>query len=458
MSIVKYDVPQLAEKYDTLSDTQYNSGRSLVDRLSLGKGCTALDLGCGTGRLAFYAAGIVGPEGKVLAIDPSPHRIAVAKKKLASAHVKNVRFDVAGSHDLKDLEDESFCSAYLSAVFHWVDDKETTLEELYRVIMPGGKLGITTGDKSIPFTVKRITDEVLSRKPFAGSVDLEKDASQPLTKVEIEYLLKAAGFKDIDISVTSNKTYYSSAEKALEFVESSSFGTFLRHVPARLRESARAEILAELEKKRTSRGIELEGNTLTALATKSLDTGVPKYFATAGKENTYWTIALAAHVAKKRGIKHIVVASTSGETGVKAAEILKDTGIGLAVVTANYGFGEDGAQPFDPKARKRIESLGGRVYTGTLALGGLDSAFRELGGYPLSRAFSDTLRIFGQGTKVIVEIAASAADAGLVPFDDIIAVAGTHHGADTAAIVRAAPSNRIFDIRVREYIAKPRDF
>jgi len=66
--------------------------------------------------------------------------------------------------------------------------------------------------------------------------------------------------------------------------------------------------------------------------------------------------------------------------------------------------------------------------------------------------------MLGQGIKVCVEIVAMAADAGLIPFDDVIAVAGTDRGADTVAIIRANSSNNFFKIKVREILAKPRDF
>ncbi|MCX9081565.1 MAG: hypothetical protein OIN83_05150 [Candidatus Methanoperedens sp.] len=57
-----------------------------------------------------------------------------------------------------------------------------------------------------------------------------------------------------------------------------------------------------------------------------------------------------------------------------------------------------------------------------------------------------------------VEIVAMSADAGLIPFSDVIAVAGTGRGADTAAIIKANSSNRFFDIKLRDYLVKPNDF
>jgi hypothetical protein len=52
-----------------------------------------------------------------------------------------------------------------------------------------------------------------------------------------------------------------------------------------------------------------------------------------------------------------------------------------------------------------------------------------------------------------------AADAGLIPASkDIIAIAGTGHGADTALLIKPANTGRFFDLIIREIIAKPRDF
>ena len=71
---------------------------------------------------------------------------------------------------------------------------------------------------------------------------------------------------------------------------------------------------------------------------------------------------------------------------------------------------------------------------------------------------ASTLYLFGQGTKVCVEIAAMALDAGLVPFgEDVLAVGGTGRGADTACIIRPAYTADILATRVREIVCKPWD-
>ena len=72
---------------------------------------------------------------------------------------------------------------------------------------------------------------------------------------------------------------------------------------------------------------------------------------------------------------------------------------------------------------------------------------------------ANTLRLMGEGTKVCVEITLMAADAGLIPTDkDVVAIAGTGKGADTALRIKSANASRFFDLRIREVIAKPSDF
>ncbi len=153
-----------------------------------------------------------------------------------------------------------------------------------------------------------------------------------------------------------------------------------------------------------------------------------------------------------------MVASTGGETGLKAIQIFRDKGVKLIVVTHNTGFKEPGVQEMDPETREKIEAGGGIVYTGTMVLRNLGTAIRDIQGYSQQDLVANTLRMLGEGIKVCTEMAAMVADAGLVPPEDIIAVAGTRTGADTAVVIHAQPSNMFFKMKIREILAKPRDW
>lgn len=74
-----------------------------------------------------------------------------------------------------------------------------------------------------------------------------------------------------------------------------------------------------------------------------------------------------------------------------------------------------------------------------------------------AQVVAHALRMFGQGTKVCVEIAVMALDAGLIPFGrEIIAIGGTGRGADTALVLTPAHSRQFFATWIHEIICKPR--
>lgn len=177
-----------------------------------------------------------------------------------------------------------------------------------------------------------------------------------------------------------------------------------------------------------------------------------------GIENTQIALEKAKEVALEKGISHVVVASTFGNTGLMAAQLFHGCGINLVVVTHNTGFKKEGEQELDLEKKEEMERLGAKVYIGTMVLRSLGAAIRDRTGFSHQQLVADTLRMFGQGVKVCVEIVAMACDAGLIPFGDVIAVAGTGRGADTALILKANSSNRFFDIKIKEVIVKPRDF
>lgn len=179
-----------------------------------------------------------------------------------------------------------------------------------------------------------------------------------------------------------------------------------------------------------------------------------RYFEKSGKENTKETLQIAKDEALKRGIKHVVVASTRGNTAKLAADIFSQTSINLTIVTHNTGFREAGVQEFDLNLKKELEAKGVKVHIATMVLRNLGRSIKNVLSYCQEELVSTTLRMFGQGTKVCVEIAASACDAGLVPPEDIITVAGTGRGADTAILIKAESSCDFFEMKIKEYLAK----
>lgn len=187
-----------------------------------------------------------------------------------------------------------------------------------------------------------------------------------------------------------------------------------------------------------------------------------RYFDSPGEANTDDTIELAVKRAAERGINFIVVASSTGKTGVKCAETAAERGIKTIVVTYHHGFSKKGEWTIQEKYHRRLKELGVPIVSASHSLSGVErSMTRKLGGPSRTEVIAEALRsLFGQGMKVCVEIAVMAADAGAIPCgsgEEVIALGGSAKGSDTAVVFSPAHSNSFFDLAVREIIAMPRE-
>ncbi len=179
------------------------------------------------------------------------------------------------------------------------------------------------------------------------------------------------------------------------------------------------------------------------------------YFDRPGPENTEETLRLARARADALGLRHVLVATTSGATGRRAAEVF--AGYHVVAVTHSTGFARPNEQELLDEHREAMIKAGVDILTCQHALGGVNRAVRKkLGTYELDEIIAYTLRVLGEGTKVACEIAMMAADAGRVPTGEtVLAIAGTGRGADTAVLLVPANAQQFFDLRIQEFICKP---
>ncbi len=261
MTQLNLDTPELAQSYDRLSDSQFLFGKLLIERMGVHAGERVLDVGCGTGRLAASIARIVGPSGTVLGIDPLPHRIEIAQRRARPG----LRFEIGGSDDLGRFADQSWDDVCLNSVFHWIERKGEALREIHRILRPGGRLGIGTGEKDQPNPFRAIVEESIAA--VVGRVP-EGVRLSPflLSSEELRGLVSEAGFS---VSLVESKPYTDYVEKAedlIEFLRSSSFGNFLAGVPEEHRPAILERMQGGLERLRTARGIERKFQRLLVVA------------------------------------------------------------------------------------------------------------------------------------------------------------------------------------------------
>jgi hypothetical protein len=179
------------------------------------------------------------------------------------------------------------------------------------------------------------------------------------------------------------------------------------------------------------------------------------YWGKAGANNTEATIQLSIDRALELGIRYLVVASNKGETLKKI--ILKRSNLNIVGVTHHVGFAGAGVDEMPANIRRELEVQGVKLLTASHLFAGVDRAIRtQFGGVYPAEIVAQTLRMFGQGVKVAVEIATMALDAGCIPYgEDIISIGGTVRGADAALLIRPAHSNKFFQTEIREIICMP---
>jgi hypothetical protein len=184
-----------------------------------------------------------------------------------------------------------------------------------------------------------------------------------------------------------------------------------------------------------------------------------RYFKGPGPKNSRGVLEFVSQRAKELAIDKILVGTCSGKTAFDALEVL-DPNLKIIAVTHMTGYRKPNYQELSEEARQDLESKGVSVLTCQHAFGGVGRGVRnKLSTYQVDEIIAYTLRTFGQGTKVAIELALMAADAGLVRTDeDVISVGGTVKGADTALLLQPANSFKLFDLKVKEILCKPAVF
>ncbi len=177
-----------------------------------------------------------------------------------------------------------------------------------------------------------------------------------------------------------------------------------------------------------------------------------------GPENTRKALELALAAAKERGLD-TVIATTGGDTIPLALELAQAMGYQGRMVAVTHAFGsrEKGKNILEPAKMQAMRDKGVTVVTAAHALSGAERGLSRKwqGIYPVE-IVANTLKMFGQGTKVCVEIAMMALDNGAIDYGrQIIAVGGTGRGADTVCRLTPEYTADLMGTRIHEILCKP---
>ena len=180
------------------------------------------------------------------------------------------------------------------------------------------------------------------------------------------------------------------------------------------------------------------------------------YFDKWGVVNTDHVFRLDKERFDELGLRHVLIATSFGDTPVKALNYFK--GEEIVAVHSQYGFREPGKRSTRPEHIQRLEEAGVRMIYQTHVFAGIDRSInRKYGGITFIQFLGQVFKMLGEGFKVCAEIAVMAADSGGVPVDqEVISIGGTGRGADTAVVLVAAHSTDFFSMQFKEIICMPR--
>jgi SAM-dependent methyltransferase len=165
------------------------------------EGITVLDLGSGTGRDVFLCSALVGQNGRVIGVDMTDEQLEVANKHIPfhttafGYSSPNVQFKKGFIEDLKaaGIADNSVDLVISNCVVNLSPDKTSVINEIYRVLKPGGELYFSDvyADRRIPEKLR--SDKVLWGECLSGALYFE-DFRRVMTK---------AGFNDFRVVQSS---------------------------------------------------------------------------------------------------------------------------------------------------------------------------------------------------------------------------------------------------------------
>jgi ubiquinone/menaquinone biosynthesis C-methylase UbiE len=249
----------ITDSYDERSKSYNESAwhrslaKQLVDYAPPNIGDRVLDIGTGTGTVAFHSASIVGPNGNVTAIDISTGMIGKAGELLKRSMYNNIAFQVADAENLP-FSRNTYDRIYCASAFFWISDKEKTLKHWFEVLAPGGIVGFHAWPED-SYVFGYVARQVLMKYGITYLAH-----SPTGNKDKCSKLLENAGYEHINIIEVEGGSYITleTAKDCWINEDHYPIGQYphpLKGVPPDVLEQARRDYDAEMEKRNTDKGV-----------------------------------------------------------------------------------------------------------------------------------------------------------------------------------------------------------
>ena len=198
---------QSANLYHKNSSSQAQQGHNLLSKVQVHTGSLVLDLGCGTEYLATVLSEMVGPEGRVVAVDPDAERIKIAKEMNAR---HNIEYLV---EDDQSFQGVGYTLIFSNQVIHWIENKEALFARLYDKLAAGGHFSFVTLDSipEFPPTYKRALNVFVSQDFIDHFIENIGNAT------DYQRMAESVGFEVTSTTVETKYKQWTSVDELINY-------------------------------------------------------------------------------------------------------------------------------------------------------------------------------------------------------------------------------------------------
>jgi SAM-dependent methyltransferase len=217
-----------AQAYNRLSNPMQVWGEAIIERLSLEGDETALDLGCGSGRLTEFLVRRL-PRGRVIAVDRSANMLAAARERLTPEFDGRVEYRQQSLDELDFHEQAEL--AFSNAAFHWVRDHPRLFRAVFQALKPGGQLVAQCGGGPNVARIRVRAAPLMASEPYRPYFDGWPGPWEFAYPDVTAERLRSAGFTDVETDMFEAPVQLSSVEETRDYFENVILGTHLARIP-----------------------------------------------------------------------------------------------------------------------------------------------------------------------------------------------------------------------------------
>jgi ubiquinone/menaquinone biosynthesis C-methylase UbiE len=243
----------------------WRCGGRLLELLRPSPGSKLLDVGTGTGAVALQARAWIGPEGGITGTDVATAMVTIAKQAAAEQGITDITFRQMDAEQ-GDLPDASFDAVTCAFSLFQFPDMNRALAEMWRVLKPGGRLGLSNWGPGYFSPVASLQRELFRefglRPLLTNPIAFRPDALQSM--------LRQAAFAAAELIEETDEVWFENPKEVWAF--NLDMGPF----PVMLQQQLTVAQRRELERRftmmlqdlMTERGIRCTFHLLYALAEK----------------------------------------------------------------------------------------------------------------------------------------------------------------------------------------------